>query len=67
MLELGLIEPHIERIRAGYSAKMQAMLAAADEFLRPIPGVRWIAPDGGLYIWLTLPSAIERRARRAFD
>ena len=35
------------------------MLRAADATRRPLPGVEWIVPSGGLYVWLTLPESIE--------
>lgn len=59
VLERGLYEPHVQRLREAYSAKLQAMLDAAEEYLRPIPGVSWIKPTGGLYVWLTLPPEID--------
>lgn len=59
LLELGLFEPHVARLRESYRAKRDAMLQAADAFLQPIPGVRWIHPLGGLYVWLELPEEIE--------
>jgi 2-aminoadipate transaminase len=59
VLELGLFDPHVEQLRAGYRVKLQAMLDAADEFLGNLPGVHWIAPRGGLYVWLTLPEEID--------
>lgn len=59
VLELGLIESHIESIRAGYSKKLSAMLEAAGEHLSKIPGVRWIEPTGGLYVWAELPAEID--------
>ena len=31
------------------------MLAAADEFFAGIPGVTWVRPAGGLYVWMSLP------------
>ncbi|MBM4088402.1 MAG: PLP-dependent aminotransferase family protein [Planctomycetes bacterium] len=54
VMQLGLYEPHLERVRAGYRRKLQAMLAAVDHELAPIGGVRWITPTGGLYVWLQL-------------
>ena len=59
VLELGLFEPHVARLREGYRAKMNAMLAALEEFMRPIPGVKWRTPEGGLYVWLQLPAQID--------
>jgi 2-aminoadipate transaminase len=59
VLEQGLFDEQVERIRAGYREKITAILAAADEFLEPIGGIRWIAPSGGLYVWLCLPEGID--------
>jgi len=55
----GLFDTHVQTIRASYRAKLQAMLEAADEFLAPIEGVRWIKPRGGLYVWVQLPRQID--------
>ena len=59
VLELGLFDPHLEQVRESYRTKLAAMLEAADEHLGPLEGVRWMRPDGGLYIWLALPEEIE--------
>lgn len=45
-------------LRKSYSAKMAAMLKACDDYLRPIEGVRWIVPAGGLYVWAHMPDGI---------
>jgi 2-aminoadipate transaminase len=59
VLELELLEPHIERLRAAYLAKLTAMLTAMDEHLAGIPSLRWRRPRGGLYVWLELPSGLD--------
>ena len=59
VLELGLFEPQVKRLRTEYSQKLQAMLEAAEQFLSPLPGVRWTRPTGGLYVWLQLPEEID--------
>jgi 2-aminoadipate transaminase len=59
VLELDLFEPHAAGLRRNYRAKLEAMLAAADEFLAGLPGVSWQRPSGGLYIWLRLPEGID--------
>lgn len=59
VIELGLLTPHIERLRNAYRVKRDAMLAAADEHLTNVPGAKWERPDGGLYVWLTLPAGVE--------
>ena len=44
------------------------MLAAADEFLAPLAGVRWIQPAGGLYVWVELPEGVDAGpSGRLFD
>ncbi len=59
VLELDLFEPHAASLRRQYRVKLEAMLAAADEFLSGLPGVSWQRPTGGLYVWLKLPEGIE--------
>ena len=59
ILRRGLFERHVVRIRRTYAEKLAAMLAAADEYLAPLPGVRWTRPDGGLYVWVELAAAID--------
>jgi len=59
VLEMGLFEPHVERICSEYRKKLTAMLEAADEHLAPLEGVRWLRPTGGLYVWVRLPEQIR--------
>jgi 2-aminoadipate transaminase len=59
VFQMGLFDAHVEQLRAGYRTKIDAILAAADEFLAPIEGVRWLRPTGGLYVWLQLPEHID--------
>jgi DNA-binding transcriptional MocR family regulator len=44
-------------IRAVYRARRDAMLAALAREMPP--GVRWTSPEGGMFLWLTLPPAID--------
>jgi 2-aminoadipate transaminase len=59
VMELGLFDAHLRRLRESYRRKIDAILAAADEFLAPIGGVEWVRPSGGLYVWLRLPETID--------
>lgn len=59
ILEQGRLDEHIARLRTHYGRKLAAMLAAADEHLAAIDGVRWSRPSGGLYVWLELPESVE--------
>ncbi len=59
VMQRGLFDEHVEKLRASYHRKLDAMLRAADEFLAPLDGVRWLRPTGGLYVWATLPPHID--------
>lgn len=59
VLEHDQFWPQVDRIRAGYSRKMSAMLEALDDFVAPIAGTRWVTPEGGLYVWLRLPEGVD--------
>ena len=58
LLASGRFTIHAEQVRAAYRIKRDAMLAAADEFFADQPGVSWVHPHGGLYVWMTLPPHI---------
>ncbi len=49
--------PHVATIRAAYKARRDAMLAA---LARHMPaGVTWTRPEGGMFIWVTLPRRMD--------
>ncbi|HEX4148586.1 MAG TPA: PLP-dependent aminotransferase family protein, partial [Pirellulales bacterium] len=58
-LEQGLVADQIERLRAAYRIKRDAMLEALDEHMGPLSGVRWERPEGGLYVWLEVPAELS--------
>jgi len=50
-------QAHLERIRAEYRRRCEAMLRALE---RTMPaGTRWSNPDGGLFVWLELPAGLR--------
>ena len=49
----GFLDRHVRRIREVYGARRNAMLAALERHFPP--GVRWTHPQGGLFLWATLP------------
>jgi 2-aminoadipate transaminase len=53
----GFLEQHIPTIRALYAAQCQAMLAALEEFFPA--SASWTRPEGGMFIWVTLPAHID--------
>lgn len=58
LLASGRFATHAEEVRSAYRIKRDAMLASADEFFADVPGVSWVHPHGGLYVWMTLPSHV---------
>ncbi len=59
VMQMGLFDDHLEQLRDGYRKKIDATLAAADEFLAAIDGIEWVRPTGGLYVWLRLPPHVD--------
>ncbi len=55
-------DTHLEAIRKRYHAGLSAMEAAIDA---RIPGVERSRPDGGMFLWVTLPAGLS--ARRVLD
>ena len=52
-----IIAGHTAGIRAVYRARRDATLKALDDFMPP--GVSWTRPEGGMFIWLTLPESLD--------
>ncbi len=51
-----LLEPNLERVRAGLRGRRDAMLRA---LARELPGeARWNEPEGGYFLWLELPPGV---------
>jgi 2-aminoadipate transaminase len=62
----GRLPAHIERVQSTYRQNRDAMVAA---FRRELPDATFDIPEGGYYIWLTLPEDVDcdRLARSAID
>ena len=58
-LERGVYAEHVPKVCEAYRVKRDAMLRAADRYFADIPGVSWIRPHGGLYVWMRLPDHVE--------
>lgn len=52
-------ENHQPGLLNAYRLKLQAMLAALDAKAGSIPGITWRQPQGGLYVWLSLPEHLD--------
>ena len=56
----GFLDTHIPSIRTLYANQCQVMLdAMAEQFPA---GVQWTRPEGGMFIWVTLPKHIDAMA-----
>mgnify|MGYP001032837171 CR=1 FL=1 len=49
----------IDAFRGVYRERRDAMLAALDDYL---PDLSWTHPDGGFYVWVTLPDHLDSKA-----
>ena len=52
-----VIEPHARHIREVYRTRRDAMLRALAAHMPD--GVQWTRPEGGMFVWLTLPPAMD--------
>ncbi len=58
LTEMGM-EEHILKCRKYYREKLEVFLKTMDECFPPELGVTWTKPDGGLFLWVTLPEEID--------
>jgi 2-aminoadipate transaminase len=56
----GFLTAHIPTIRTLYANQCQAMLDALQTYFPP--SVTWTRPEGGMFIWVTLPEHIDSMA-----
>ncbi|MFC6635930.1 aminotransferase class I/II-fold pyridoxal phosphate-dependent enzyme [Sulfitobacter sp. JBTF-M27] len=52
-----LFEDHTAKLRQTYASRRDAMLAALQEHMPE--GVNWTRPEGGMFIWVTLPKHMD--------
>jgi 2-aminoadipate transaminase len=55
----GLMEPHLKRLRGEYHRRRDAMVDALRRHFGNLAGVSWTEPEGGFFLWLTLPASTE--------
>ena len=53
----GFLDQHIKLIRKVYGERRDVMLGAMDAYFPP--GVEWTHPEGGLFLWGTLPEDLS--------
>ena len=52
-----VFESHTAKTNAVYKARRDAMLAALEQHMPA--GVSWTRPEGGMFIWMTLPDGLD--------
>jgi len=55
----GLLDNHIKSNVALYKKKREIMLRALDEYMPEHPEINWTKPEGGLFLWVRLPSFLD--------
>ncbi|MCF7920430.1 MAG: PLP-dependent aminotransferase family protein [Candidatus Cloacimonetes bacterium] len=58
LTEMGL-EEHMVKCRKYYSEKLEVFLQTMEKYFPPELGVTWTKPEGGLFLWVTLPEEIN--------
>lgn len=55
----GALPGRIARTAELYGAKRDFMLAMLERHMPQVPGLSWTKPEGGLFLWITLPAALD--------
>jgi len=53
----GFLARYIEKIKAIYGERRLVMLAALEEYFPA--GAKWTRPEGGMFLWVTLPEGVD--------
>lgn len=56
----GFLDEHVKRIRRVYRERRDAMLESLHEFFPE--DANWTRPEGGLFLWVTLPEGTDTQA-----
>ena len=52
-----MFDTHVDTIRAAYRSRRDAMLTALKTHMPA--GIDWTRPEGGMFVWLTLPKGVD--------
>jgi 2-aminoadipate transaminase len=58
-LSRGLLEKQIVVISKAYKEKRDFMLEKMTQYMPKLPGLKWTHPQGGLFLWVTLPESMD--------
>jgi len=52
-------DEHMEKCKTYYSEKLNVFLRSMQRYFPPELGVSWTKPEGGLFLWVSLPEKID--------
>ncbi len=55
------LDGYFTRCREYYGAKMETLLEALTEQFPPHRGISWTRPEGGMFLWVSLPRTVDTR------
>jgi 2-aminoadipate transaminase len=55
----GLLSARIRATAELYGRKMEVMRESLEEMMPKAPGLCWTVPEGGMFLWLVLPPALD--------
>jgi len=58
-LRRGLLEGRIQTNIDLYRGKLRCMLDSLEEFMPPMTDLSWVVPEGGMFLWITLPEGMD--------
>ena len=51
----GILREHVKKIRRLYKNRRDLMLKALKDYMPEHPEIKWTRPQGGLFLWMSLP------------
>lgn len=58
LCEQNIIDPHLEKVRVVYRRRRDLMVESMEKYF-PGEGFHWTRPQGGLFLWVTMPERIN--------
>jgi 2-aminoadipate transaminase len=66
-MKSGAYAQQVAHLCRSYSAKRDILLAALERYMPKSPGVSWTHPNGGFYVWVTLPEHVNTSRGAMFE
>jgi 2-aminoadipate transaminase len=58
-MKRGLLKKQISKIISAYREKKDFMIDKLQQYMPKLEGLTWTSPEGGLFLWVTLPKYID--------